>query len=120
MRDIQKVVDGYVECALWASLDDEGEPLDNLYGPGAISDETMQLINRDVAEFLRYCDRERINSEKLSDEQMGHDFWLTRNHHGAGFWDRGLGALGESLTRAAHTFGDAHLYIDDEGSIRQT
>jgi len=21
-------------------------------------------------------------------EQAGHDFWLTRNHHGVGYWDR--------------------------------
>jgi hypothetical protein len=38
--------------------------------------------------------------------QAGHDFWLTRNGHGAGFWDRGLGEIGGMLTDAAKAFGD--------------
>ena len=42
--------------------------------------------------------------------QAGHDFWLTRNAHGAGFWDRGLGRLGDNLTDAAAAWGGFHLY----------
>jgi hypothetical protein len=30
-------------------------------------------------------------------EQAGIDFWLTRNRHGAGYWDRGLGITGDKL-----------------------
>lgn len=30
--------------------------------------------------------------------QAGHDFWLTRCGHGAGFWDRGLDDVGDKLT----------------------
>lgn len=30
--------------------------------------------------------------------QCGHDFILTANGHGAGFWDRGHGAIGDLLT----------------------
>ena len=40
--------------------------------------------------------------------QAGHDFWLTRNHHGAGFWDRPelYGThLADVLTRASHACG---------------
>jgi hypothetical protein len=46
----------------------------------------------------------------------GHDFALTRNHHGAGFWDRGLGELGDRLTTAAHAFGEssAWCHADDD------
>lgn len=30
---------------------------------------------------------------------FGHDFWLTRNGHGSGFWDRSeLGELGEQIS----------------------
>jgi hypothetical protein len=49
--------------------------------------------------------------------QMGHDFWLTRNRHGAGFWDRGLGALGDRLTSAAHAYGEVDLYVGDDGRL---
>lgn len=30
--------------------------------------------------------------------QAGRDFWFTRNGHGVGFWDRGLGQVGADLT----------------------
>ena len=40
--------------------------------------------------------------------QAGGDFALTRNHHGAGYWDRGVGAVGDRLTSAAHVYGDCN------------
>jgi hypothetical protein len=48
---------------------------------------------------------------------FGTDFVLTRNHHGAGFWDRGLGDLGDRLTEWAQTFGDqtATVTVDADG-----
>jgi hypothetical protein len=45
------------------------------------------------------------------------DFWLTRNQHGAGFWDRGLGEVGERLTEAAHAFGPCETYVGDDNLI---
>lgn len=33
-------------------------------------------------------------------EQAGRDLWFTRNGHGVGFWDRGLGDIGDALTTA--------------------
>jgi hypothetical protein len=53
----------------------------------------------------------------LTPAQIGHDFWLTRNRHGAGFWDRGLGDLGDKLTAAAHTYGESNLYVGDDGQV---
>lgn len=50
-------------------------------------------------------------------EQHGHDFALTRNHHGAGFRDRGYGDIGESLTEAAQAYGGASLYVDSDNRI---
>lgn len=35
----------------------------------------------------------------------GQDFYLTRNGHGAGFWDRGYGEIGRQLTEAAKIYG---------------
>ena len=50
-------------------------------------------------------------------DQAGYDFWLTRNHHGAGFWDRGLDGVGRALTDAAHVYGEVNLYVGDNGRI---
>jgi hypothetical protein len=73
----------YVETALWASTDEDGQPLDT---DGPLTDlptETVRALLTDAADFYR------ANFDVVSDDasQAGHDFWLTRNGHGAGFWD---------------------------------
>lgn len=50
----------------------------------------------------------------LTYEQIGHDFTLTRNGHGTGFWDRGLGDRGDRLTAATKPYGEAYMYADFE------
>lgn len=47
----------------------------------------------------------------LDYSQIGHDFILTRNRHGAGFWDRGLGERGERLADAARAYGQVDPVI---------
>ena len=50
-------------------------------------------------------------------EHIGHDFWLTSQGHGAGFWDRGLGEVGDILSDSVDGYGDiVGLYLDDEGT----
>jgi hypothetical protein len=50
-------------------------------------------------------------------EQVGHDIWLTRNRHGAGFWDRGYGPIGVGLTEAANALGEDNVWIDQAGEL---
>lgn len=108
----------YIECALWSSTDFEGEPLDDL---DAELDETArQQMNEDLTAFFAEVDEIRAKYEGEdfpTAEQIAHDFWLTRNRHGAGFWDCGLGDLGRELTEMAHAWGSADLYLGDDGSI---
>ena len=48
----------------------------------------------------------------------GHDFWLTRNGHGCGFWDRDLpGTLGEELSKLAEAAGVLDVYIGDDAHL---
>lgn len=65
-----------------------------------------------VEPYLKYWELpESVNNgQMLGAAQFGHDFSLTRNGHGAGFWDRGLGDLGDWLTRCAQSFGNSSLY----------
>lgn len=95
----------YVDCLLWSSTDLEGTPLDSIYSPGDISPEGMQEIRNDCKDFLRQAAKLiGTSSDELS--QAGHDFALTRNRHGAGFWDRGLGDIGRKLTDISHGYGE--------------
>jgi hypothetical protein len=51
------------------------------------------------------------------EERAGHDFWLTRNGHGAGFWDRGLGTLGNRLSAAAKVYSGCDLFVGDDARV---
>lgn len=102
----------YIECALWSSTDnaDEsgGEPLDRNYEIADIALDTLASMAADCSAFQ---DSNASDLATWGDEQAGHDFWLTRNGHGAGFWDRGRGAIGERLSVAARAYGSVDLYV---------
>lgn len=110
------VLKHYLICALWSSTDDDGEPLDSVYSIDDISTQALQQMEKDVSDFIE-SNKELLIESGQSDEQIGHDFWLTRNGHGAGFWDRGLGAVGDDLSKASKSYGEVYLYIGDDGMI---
>lgn len=110
------MLEGYQECALWSSVDDDGEPLDD--SGMLLAQETLDWFLGDCGEFLGSIDEAGIPWRDAMDEsQLGHDLWLTRNGHGTGFWDRGLGELGDQLTGAAKLMGSRQLYVGDDGLI---
>lgn len=113
---------GYIECALWSSNDEStpagGEPFDANYSPDDIAFGALLSMARDCSAFIKG------NSEALDEyvrefswANAGHDFWLTRNGHGAGFWDRGVGELGRRLTDASKSWGTSDLYLGDDRRI---
>ena len=114
--DFPTVLDAYLTCALWSSInyDEHGEFLDADYDTDDFTDKARAAAVKDLADFLlaNYAD-----FEGMDDGQIGHDFWLTRNHHGAGFWDRGLGERGDRLTKAAQAYGGVDLYVNADGKI---
>lgn len=121
---IDDVLRAYVEAALWSSTDDAGEPLDAWADMADIAPETLAAMRADCAGFLaRNADALAEYGEALrglpwpAAELAGHDLWLTRNGHGAGFWDRGTGEAGELLTAAARALGGIDLYVGDDGRV---
>lgn len=115
---------GYLECALWSSTDDDGNPLDDDFDLEDIDPASLAKLREYALDFFT-ANRELFG---LHYEQAGHDFWLTRNGHGAGFWDRGdlyehddsEGQNGRKLTDAAHVYGECNLYIGDDGKLYAT
>ena len=104
----------YFECAIWSSTGDDGEPLDEDYDITDFHPETWDKMKEDCDEF------QETNKELLEDldpSQSGDDFWLTRNGHGAGFWDRGLGKIGEKLSEMCKLEGSIDLYVGDDKKI---
>lgn len=126
--------EAYIRTALWSSNDESdesgGQPLDRNYGPEDIAPETLAKMAADCERF------QAENAETLSaaietgevvcgpdfDEmgRAGHDFWLTRNHHGAGFWDGDWPEpYATRLTDAAKAFRTVDLEVGDDGKIYQ-
>lgn len=110
-------VTAYISCMLWSSTDEStpegGEPLDENYTDSDLAPEAMEKVRNDCNSFY---DRAGALLDEWDDEQAGHDYWLTRNGHGAGFWDRGKDA-GAALTELAHADGTCDAYVGDDGKI---
>jgi hypothetical protein len=106
----------YIETALFTSTQDEGIPLEREYDIEDIAPSSLNAMVSDCQQF------QQQNAEALQEKssiQGGHDFWLTRNGHGAGFWDGDWPENGKTLTLAAKKFGEANLYVGDDGYIYQ-
>lgn len=122
---LDEFIRGYIACAIWsAPEDDNGENLD-AYDASDIAPEAMTTIREECEDFVsaNRADLEEY-AEKMSKGELwtgpahaGHDFSLTRNGHGAGFWDRGLDELGDRLTKAAKVYGSSDLYAGDDGKL---
>ena len=107
----------YLAAALWTSHDDNEEPLDKNYDITDVSEESAMKAEKDCADFMQ---RAGSLLEGIDPEQAGHDLWLTRNGHGAGFWDRGLGEVGQQLSDIARSMGGSDAYVGDDGKVHLT
>ena len=109
----------YLITALWSSNDDSndqgGEPLDQHHDLESFAPDAMRQAILDCKLFLAKAGN-LIEGYKL--DGIAHDFWLTRNRHGAGFWDGDYQeATGMALTDLAHWFKECTPYIGDDGLI---
>lgn len=127
--NLDRFVSAYIACALWSSIGPAEAPytcenLDDLFDESDIAPECLASMRETCADFiesnaadLENYARRMANEQWSGEDRAGHDFWLTRNGHGAGFWDRGLGKLGDRLAAAAKVYGSCDLYPGDDGKI---
>ena len=118
----------YIETMLWSTNDEStesgGYPLEDNYGISDIAPSAMVKIQEDCSRFYASVESLGIDldTELLkdddADEMAGHDFWLTRNGHGSGFWDGDWrDDAGDALTKLAKSFGEQWPYVGDDGLI---
>lgn len=128
----------YCAAMLWASTDESddtgGQPMDASYTAADIAPESLADIRAQLANFLFKARRllrdatrtDNARSEYASHDvgrcasvarQTAHDFFLTRCGHGVGFWDRGLGDVGDALSELAKQAGEVWPYVGDDGRI---
>lgn len=117
---VSNALHAYKVAALWSSNDmDTDEPFDRNYDVNDFDKETSERMEKDVTKFYEE-NIEAIDASGLDDEQIGHDFWLSRNGHGAGFFDRGLDDdVEKKLMDAAKSFGECDLFAVDGKVIQE-
>lgn len=114
----REAIDGYHQAMMFTATDENGDSLDGLglaFSPAAqktMNHDVLDFLGQNAAEIHEFCAVTRHGFL-----QVGIDFSLTRNRHGAGFWDRGAGQVGAVLTEAAHPWGEQSVYVGDSGEL---
>ena len=128
---ISKIVTSQLDSLLWSEgeiTDENGdftlESWDNLYDADDATPELVATLTEELESFKDWeiCSTDayvefayalkayRKNFGDSWSGQFGHDLALTRNGHGAGFWDRGLGEAGDVLTEWAESLGELNIF----------
>lgn len=104
---------------LWTGTDENETPLDALYNVSDFAPEAITKAEADCTKFQSKNADDLLTAREMGegDERASHDFALTRNGHGAGFWDRDLEDVGDRLTVACKGFGETDAYVGDDGRI---
>ena len=118
---IQKLIDEMVSAYLEAvAFTDCGEDSD-VPKSAQFADVAILEAYATCADFLTQAVRAGLWQQWIDAnetiEAFAYDYWLTRNGHGAGFWDRGLGELGDNLSEMANLQGSVDAYCGDDGLI---
>jgi hypothetical protein len=124
-RALDSFTQGYIEAMFFTSTGTgDDEDLQDA-SVAELAPETWQLIREDCAKFqadnatlLETANAVRAGLVmEYDDESAGRDFWYSRNGHGVGFWDRGLGEIGDVLTTKAQSYHEIDLYRGDDGLL---
>tara|TARA_R100000458_G_C8087084_1_gene119371 strand:- start:85 stop:477 length:393 start_codon:yes stop_codon:yes gene_type:complete len=93
------------------------------------SQELKDRIGKDWDSFIDQAlemgfdpDNDRIGAYSSNESDVwdlaAHDFILTRNGHGAGFWDGGWSEpIATKLTDLCKKFGEIEVYLSDDGLL---
>lgn len=114
-------LDDYLETALWATcysgepleLEDgstikDGAPLDSAFSVDDIPRHIREEAAEDLVDFYGYCEAHigiGVFGYQNTDNIV-HDFFLSRNGHGSGFFNSDYGGHEKELQRVAETFGE--------------
>lgn len=105
-----------IRTLMWSEVDCDGSSFDTNYLIKDIKGE----LNSFREQIDAFVSDNWEDLHGISAEQCGQDFVLTRNRHGAGFWDRGLGEVGERLASSAKPYGEVSLHLGDDDVLYLT
>lgn len=111
-----------IETLLWSSTDDDGNELDDR----EVSEELRDKPEAGFADFMEraswvpgFQGEDHFLGSRTLGSQLEHDYVMTRNHHGVGFWEKSdwEPIYGEALTQICHEMGEIEVYVGDDGLV---
>jgi hypothetical protein len=123
--NLNHIANSFLQSYLAAMLFTESGDLACAFGlvadPAKISPELLASATADCRKFYNenhalFTDENCKYTGCTPDEYAAHDFWMTRNGHGVGFWDGGWAEpAATELHRASKAFGEMEVYTGDDG-----
>jgi hypothetical protein len=108
---------GYMECLEWTECHSDNPEMmhadlsDDARTHCVDACRAFQADNAKTLDFAYACD--------YSEHRAGFDYWLSRNGHGTGYFDRDElpDDICEALQHAARLTGEVWAYLGDDGEI---
>lgn len=110
-QSINEVLKSYLETLIWSNSEDlDGKTIND------IDSNSIDKSRNDIIKFIELISntpgaQEEVNT--YDEKSFGHNFALSRNGHGAGFFDD----WNDILQDLARNFGEADLYLGDDGRL---
>ena len=115
MTELEKMTAAFIETMFFVETN-----IDTSIPSGcALSEEARLDIAADCHSFWRrfHCYLPYVRPNGQTAEEMGSDFYYTRNGHGVGFWDTEWEPYCTMLTKGAQGYGEMNPYRGDDGLI---
>jgi len=118
--------DHAVLCLMWSETDQDGNPLDSL--DVDLTPQAERQLMSEWETFTEQAERLGFDPEEHAAQMLhpdcegdpwaavAHDWILTRNGHGTGFWDAGrwTDQWGQLLTQLCRQQGEIYTAVDSE------
>jgi len=132
MITVNPTAQALAEAILYTECDFDGVPLDRNYSINDFDQKSLESLYNEFQQFIEIVEpkiMEKVGDTwdsiddfydlmQPSENQTEYDYILTRNHHGAGFWDGDWASeVSEILTDAAHSQSEILTCVGDDGKI---
>jgi len=132
MTFVNPTAKALLHTLLWSSTDEFGKPLDDDFSPEDFSDEDVQKLYGEFQNFVSIveksitdkigcswdCIDDFYDLQQPAENQTEHDYILTRNGHGCGFYDGDWAReVAFILAETAQSQGEVLPYVGDDGKV---
>lgn len=109
--NIDDVYTGYITAAFWTEEDNDELEDKTIFD---IDPKQKSKIYDGLKKFISNAKRQYTDElEEYDAETIGHNIWLSRNGHGAGFFDDN----NDGLQKLAKAMGEVSIYVGDNGKV---